>query len=206
MPAGRRDFASGSGSKWWRRRMPRRRCARAMSAPSRSTWRRRPAFTPWTTASSRSRSAREVREGDRVPVGRLELEVFETPGTATGTSPTSCAAGNGAISSLATRSSAVAGSCCRTSTTARSRSRPRASPSWRELDFDALLPGHAAICLDGGMRHVAIAHAAFRTCSCPRTWLGEPGSAVIVAENGLLFILRHTARAATHRSLDASSP
>ena len=27
-----------------------------------------------------------------------------------------------------------------------------------QLEFDALLPGHAAICLDGGMRHVAIAN------------------------------------------------
>jgi hydroxyacylglutathione hydrolase len=41
-----------------------------------------------------------------------------------------------------------------------------------QLEFDALLPGHAAICLDGGMRHVAIANAACQSLFVPKNLVG----------------------------------
>jgi hydroxyacylglutathione hydrolase len=103
---------------------------------------------------------REVREGDRIRVGKLELEVIETPGHC-----------DGHVSLLLRgreRRYLFAGDAvfsggrvvlqnihdCSIQKSAASIAK------LAQLEFDALLPGHAAICLDGGMRHVAIAHAA----------------------------------------------
>ena len=40
------------------------------------------------------------------------------------------------------------------------------------LEFDALLPGHAAICLEGGVRHVATANAACQSLFVPKNLVG----------------------------------
>ena len=116
--------------------------------------------------------AREVREGDRIPVGTLELEVFETPGHC-----------DGHVSLLLRgreRRYLFAGDAvfsggrvvlqnihdCSIQKSAASIAK------LAELEFDALLPGHAAICLDGGMRHVAIANAACQSLFVPKNLVG----------------------------------
>jgi hydroxyacylglutathione hydrolase len=116
--------------------------------------------------------AREVREGDRIPVGTLELDVFETPGHC-----------DGHVSLLLhgqQRHYLFAGDAvfcggrvvlqnihdCSIQKSAASIAK------LARLEFDALLPGHAAICLDGGMRHVAIAHAACESLFVPRNLVG----------------------------------
>jgi hydroxyacylglutathione hydrolase len=100
----------------------------------------------------------EVREGDRVQVGRLELEVIETPGHCDGhvsyllrgREKTYLFSGDVVFS----RGRVVMQNIhdCSIQKTADSLAK------LAEIDFDALLPGHAAICLDGGPRHVALAH------------------------------------------------
>jgi hydroxyacylglutathione hydrolase len=112
--------------------------------------------------------ANEVREGDRIPVGRLELEVLETPGHC-----------DGHISLLLRgreRRYLFAGDAvfsggrvvlqnihdCSIQKSAASIAK------LARLEFDALLPGHAAICLDGGMRHVAIANSACQSLFVPK--------------------------------------
>ena len=153
-----------------------RLCARVTNAPWRSTWRRPPAFTQWTTASNRSMSRVEVKEGDRVPVGSLELEVFETPGHCDGhvsyllrgREKTYLFVGDAVFSGGRIVLQNIHD--CSIQKSAASVAK------LRELDFDALLPGHAAICLAGGMQHVASAHAAFKASSCPRTLSAEPRS------------------------------
>ena len=116
--------------------------------------------------------AREVREGDRIPVGTLELEVFETPGHC-----------DGHVSLLLHgqhRRYLFAGDAvfsggrvvlqnihdCSIQKSAASIAK------LARLEFDALLPGHAAICLDGGMRHVAIANAACESLFVPKNLVG----------------------------------
>lgn len=112
--------------------------------------------------------AHEVRDGDRVPVGGLELEVIETPGHC-----------DGHVSYLLhgkERRYLFAGDAvfsggrvvlqnihdCSIQKSAESIARLAA------LEFDALLPGHAAICLDGGKRHVDTAHAACQSLFVPK--------------------------------------
>ena len=116
--------------------------------------------------------AREVREGDRIPVGGFELEVFETPGHC-----------DGHVSLLLRgreRSYLFAGDAvfsggrvvlqnihdCSIQKSAASIAK------LARLEFDALLPGHAAICLDGGMRHVAIANSACQSLFVPKNLVG----------------------------------
>ena len=114
----------------------------------------------------------EVREGDRVRVGSLELEVIDTPGHC-----------DGHISLLLRsqeRRYLFAGDAvfsggrvvlqnihdCSIQKSAASISK------LARLEFDALLPGHAAICLDGGMRHVAIAEKACQSLFVPKNLVG----------------------------------
>jgi len=116
--------------------------------------------------------AREVREGDRIPVGSLDLEVFETPGHC-----------DGHVSLLLRgreRRYLFAGDAvfsggrvvlqnihdCSIQKSAASIAK------LAQLEFDALLPGHAAICLKGGMRHVATANAACQSLFVPKNLVG----------------------------------
>jgi hydroxyacylglutathione hydrolase len=111
---------------------------------------------------------REVREGDRIRVGKLELEVIETPGHC-----------DGHVSLLLRgreRRYLFAGDAvfsggrvvlqnihdCSIQKSAASIAK------LARLEFDALLPGHAAICLEGGMRHVAAANAACQSLFVPK--------------------------------------
>jgi glyoxylase-like metal-dependent hydrolase (beta-lactamase superfamily II) len=100
----------------------------------------------------------EVREGDRVAVGCLELEAIETPGhcdghvsyLVRGRDKTYLFSGDAIFS----RGRVVM-------QTIHDCSIQKSAASIAKLAgiaFDALLPGHAAICLDGGPRHVALAH------------------------------------------------
>jgi len=116
--------------------------------------------------------AYEVRDGDRIPVGGLELEVIETPGHC-----------DGHVSLLLRgreRRYLFAGDAvfsggrvvlqnihdCSIQKSAASIDK------LARLEFDALLPGHAAICLDGGMRHVAIANTACQSLFVPKNLVG----------------------------------
>lgn len=100
----------------------------------------------------------EVRDGDRVTVGRLELEAIETPGHCDGhvsyllrgRERTYLFSGDAVFS----RGRVVMQTIhdCSIQKSAQSLAK------LARLEFDALLPGHAAICLDGGPRHVALAH------------------------------------------------
>ena len=116
--------------------------------------------------------AQEAREGDRIPVGRLELEVVETPGHC-----------DGHVSLLLRgreRRYLFAGDAvfsggrvvlqnihdCSIQKSAASIAK------LARLEFDALFPGHAAICLDGGMRHVALASAACQSLFVPKNLVG----------------------------------
>lgn len=116
--------------------------------------------------------AHEVREGDHIPVGSLELEVIETPGHC-----------DGHVSLLLRgqeRRYLFAGDAvfsggrvvlqnihdCSIQKSAASIAK------LARLEFDALLPGHAAICLDGGMRHVAIANSACQSLFVPKNLVG----------------------------------
>ena len=71
-------------------------------------------------AGGRSHPGRQPRAGGLRDAGALRRPRLAT----------CSAAGSDATSSRGTRSSAAAAWCCKTSTTARSRSRPQASPSW----------------------------------------------------------------------------
>jgi glyoxylase-like metal-dependent hydrolase (beta-lactamase superfamily II) len=111
--------------------------------------------------------AQEVSEGDRIKVGSLELEVFETPGHC-----------DGHVSLLLRgreRSYLFAGDAVFSGgrvvlQNIHDCSIQKSAESIAKLavvSFDALLPGHAAVCLDGGPRHVAMAHNACRTLFVP---------------------------------------
>jgi glyoxylase-like metal-dependent hydrolase (beta-lactamase superfamily II) len=114
----------------------------------------------------------EVREGDRISVGNLALEVFETPGHC-----------DGHVSLLMQgreRSYLFAGDAvfsggrvvlqnihdCSIQKSAESIAK------LAQLEFDALLPGHAAICLEGGTRHIAIANNACQSLFVPKNLVG----------------------------------
>ena len=111
--------------------------------------------------------AREVREGDRVSVGSLELDVFETPGHCDGhvsylmrgRERTYLFSGDAVFS----RGRVVMQNIhdCSIQKSAASIAK------LADLEFDALLPGHAAICLSGGPRHVALAHEVCRKLFVP---------------------------------------
>lgn len=114
----------------------------------------------------------EVREGDTVPVGDLELEVFETPGHCDGhvsyllrgKEKTYLFVGDAVFSGGRIVLQNIHD--CSIQKSAASVAR------LAELEFDALLPGHAAICLDGGMEHVATAHGAFEKLFVPKNLVG----------------------------------
>ncbi len=100
----------------------------------------------------------EVREGDHVQVGRLALGVIETPGHCDGhvsyllrgREKTYLFSGDVVFS----RGRVVMQTIhdCSIQKSAESIAK------LAQLEFDALLPGHAAICLNEGPRHVALAH------------------------------------------------
>jgi len=100
---------------------------------------------------------RELDEGDRLRIGALELEVIDTPGHC-----------NGHVSLLMhgrERRSLFAGDAVFAGgrvvwQNTHDCSVPLTIASIRKLRtiaFDSLLPGHAAVVLDGGMRHVELA-------------------------------------------------
>lgn len=109
----------------------------------------------------------EVREGDRIPVGRLELEVIETPGHCDGhvsyllrgRETTYLFSGDVVFS----RGRVVMQNIhdCSIQKSAASIAKLAG------LEFDALLPGHAAISLREGPRHVALAHDVCRNLLVP---------------------------------------
>ncbi len=110
---------------------------------------------------------REVRETDRVTVGTLELEVFETPGHCDGhvsylmrgRERTYLFSGDAIFS----RGRIVLQNIhdCSIQKSAATIAKLAA------LEFDALLPGHAAICLSEGPRHVALAHGVCQNLFVP---------------------------------------
>ncbi len=112
--------------------------------------------------------AREVREGDRVPIGKLELEVIETPGHCDGhvsyllrgRERTYLFAGDAVFSGGRVVLQNIHD--CSIQKSAASIAK------LARLEFDALLPGHAAICLDGGSRHVALANQACQSLFVPK--------------------------------------
>jgi hydroxyacylglutathione hydrolase len=116
--------------------------------------------------------AHEVREGDRIPVGNLELEVFETPGHCDGhvslflrgRERRYLFAGDAVFSSGRVVLQNIHD--CSIQKSAASIAK------LAQLEFDALLPGHAAISLHGGMRHVAIANAACQSLFVPKNLVG----------------------------------
>jgi hydroxyacylglutathione hydrolase len=116
--------------------------------------------------------AHEVREGDRIPVGNLELEVFETPGHCDGhvslflrgRERRYLFAGDAVFSGGRVVLQNIHD--CSIQKSAASIAK------LAQLEFDALLPGHAAISLHGGMRHVAIANAACQSLFVPKNLVG----------------------------------
>ncbi len=116
--------------------------------------------------------AHEVREGDRVAVGNLELEVFETSGHCDGhvsyllrgKEKTYLFVGDAVFSGGRIVLQNIHD--CSIQKSAASVAK------LSELEFDALLPGHAAICLDGGMAHVAAAHDRFEKLFVPKNLVG----------------------------------
>jgi hydroxyacylglutathione hydrolase len=116
--------------------------------------------------------SQEVREGDRIPVGNLELEIFETPGHCDGHASLLLHgqerrylfAGDAVFSGGRVVLQNIHD--CSIQKSAESIAK------LAELEFDALLPGHAAICLEGGTRHVAIAHAACQGLFVPKNLVG----------------------------------
>ncbi|MBA2597791.1 MAG: MBL fold metallo-hydrolase [Chloroflexia bacterium] len=105
--------------------------------------------------------AREVHEGEHIAVGMLELEVIETPGHCDGhvsyllrgRERTYLFAGDAVFSGGRVVLQNIHD--CSIQKSAESIAK------LARIEFDALLPGHAAICLDGGARHVALA---FHSC------------------------------------------
>ncbi len=112
--------------------------------------------------------AREVKEGDRIAVGDLELEVIDTPGHCDGhvsyvlhgRERTYLFAGDAVFSGGRVVLQNIHD--CSIQKSAASIAK------LAKLEFDALLPGHAAICLDGGSRHVALAFQACQSLFVPK--------------------------------------
>jgi hydroxyacylglutathione hydrolase len=115
---------------------------------------------------------REVREGDRIRVGKLELEVIETPGHCDGhvslllrgRERRYLFAGDAVFSGGRVVLQNIHDCSIQKSTASIAK--------LAQLEFDALLPGHAAICLEGGMRHVATANAACQSLFVPKNLVG----------------------------------
>lgn len=116
--------------------------------------------------------ALEVREGDRLTVGNLEIEVFETPGHC-----------DGHVSYLLhgkDRAYLFAGDAVFSGgrivlQNIHDCSIQKSAASVAKLatvDFDSLLPGHAAISMDNGKNHVAKAHDAFQNLFVPKNLVG----------------------------------
>ncbi len=116
--------------------------------------------------------SQEVREGDRIPVGRLELEVFETPGHCDGHASfllrgrerSYLFAGDAVFSGGRVVLQNIHDCSIQKSATSIAK--------LAALEFDALLPGHAAICVDGGRRHIAAAHTACQSLFVPKNLVG----------------------------------
>jgi glyoxylase-like metal-dependent hydrolase (beta-lactamase superfamily II) len=112
--------------------------------------------------------ARDVREGDTIAIGALQMEVIETPGHCDGHASyllrgrdrTYLFAGDAVFSGGRVVLQNIHD--CSIQKSAESIAK------LARLEFDALLPGHAAICLDGGTRHVALAHAACQSLFVPK--------------------------------------
>lgn len=109
-----------------------------------------------------------VSEGDTIQVGSLRLEVFDTPGHCDG--HTSYLLHGASKRYLLAADAVFAGGKvvlqnihdCSVQKTAESIFKLDA------LEFDALLPGHGAIAVNGGKKHVAIAAAACRQLGVPK--------------------------------------
>ncbi len=116
--------------------------------------------------------AQEVREGDRLTVGDLEIEVIETPGHCDGhvsyllhgKNRTYLFAGDAVFSGGRIVLQNIHD--CSIQKSAASVAK------LAKLNFDSLLPGHAAISLDNGMAHVAKAHDAFQNLFVPKNLVG----------------------------------
>jgi hydroxyacylglutathione hydrolase len=112
--------------------------------------------------------AREVAEGERIAVGNLELEVVETPGHCDGhvsyllrgRERTYLFAGDAVFSGGRVVLQNIHD--CSIQKSAASIAK------LASLEFDALLPGHAAICLDDGKRHVDLAFQACQSLFVPK--------------------------------------
>jgi glyoxylase-like metal-dependent hydrolase (beta-lactamase superfamily II) len=112
--------------------------------------------------------ASELREGDRFPLGALELEVFETPGHCDGHASYLL---HGRERRYLFAGDAVFSGGRVVLQNIHDCSIQKSAASIAKLagiEFDALLPGHAAITLDGGMRHVALAHKACQSLFVPK--------------------------------------
>jgi glyoxylase-like metal-dependent hydrolase (beta-lactamase superfamily II) len=112
--------------------------------------------------------ATELGEGDRFRVGALELEVFETPGHCDGHASYLL---HGRERRYLFAGDAVFSGGRVVLQNIHDCSIQKSAASIAKLagiEFDALLPGHAAITLDGGMRHVALAHKACQSLFVPK--------------------------------------
>lgn len=100
---------------------------------------------------------REYGDGDRIRVGNLEIEAISTPGHCNGHFSLLL---DGRERSYLFSSDAVFAGGKVVWQNIHDCSVQKTIESVRKLgrlEFDALLPGHAAVVLDGGMRHVALA-------------------------------------------------
>lgn len=112
--------------------------------------------------------AREVREGERIRVGGLELAVFETPGHCDGHASYLL---HGKERRYLFAGDAVFSGGRVVLQNIHDCSIQKSAASITKLaglDFDALLPGHAAICLNDGKRHVDLAFQACRSLFVPK--------------------------------------
>jgi hydroxyacylglutathione hydrolase len=110
----------------------------------------------------------ELREGDRVHVGDLELRAIETPGHC---------AGHMCYLLAGRRGSYLFGGDCiffggqillQNIPDCNIQAYARSVLKLRDLDFQAYLPGHLAISLRGGKRHIDTAAQAFERLFLPR--------------------------------------
>jgi glyoxylase-like metal-dependent hydrolase (beta-lactamase superfamily II) len=112
--------------------------------------------------------ARELREGDRVSVGNLELEVFDTEGHCDGHA-SYLLQGKDRRYLFAGDAVFAGGKVVLQNIHDCSIQKTDATiAKLAQLDFDALLPGHAAISLTNGRRHVETAHTATKSLFVPK--------------------------------------
>jgi len=112
--------------------------------------------------------AHELREGDCISVGELELEVIETLGHCDG--HVSYLLRGKELSYLFVGDAVFSGGRIVLQNIHDCSIQKSASSIAKlaELEFDALLPGHAAISLHDGSRHVATAHKACQNLFVPK--------------------------------------